>query len=97
MAFVWEQTKVHLGKAALLVEYRNLLVHNRGIVSSTSVKRFPVLASQLGRRIALTPQVVSEYRKFLENAVFDIDLRASEKFAIPAIPIPAPPMDLVGE
>ena len=87
--------KHQLTHAALLVEYRNLLVHNRGIVSSTSVKRFPVLSEQKGKRLSLSPQIVRDYRKFLENAVFDIDLRAAVKYSLPVIPIPEPPERLI--
>lgn len=85
-----------LEQAAILVEYRNLFVHNRGVVSAVSGRRFKKLRDAVGKRIVLSSSDVRNLRKFLENAVIDLDLRATEKFGLPVIPLSEPPSDLVG-
>jgi hypothetical protein len=84
-----------LAHAALLVEYRNLLVHNRGIVSAAAVRRFPQLRESVNKRIPTSYKHVQEYRRFMENAAFDIDVRATQKFGLRATQVPEPPADLV--
>lgn len=83
-----------LNRAALLIEYRNLYVHNRGVVSQTSVRRFPELKKSFGKRITIDHTEVRPLRQFLENAVFCIDERAIKKFSLPSEPIPEPPSNL---
>ncbi len=85
-----------LDRAAMLVEYRNLFVHNRGVVSSMSVRRFTILKEHLGKRIEIPPKDVRELRQFLENAALDIDIRASTKFSLPVASLPEPPEHLIG-
>jgi len=81
-------------RASLLIEYRNLIVHTRGIVSTTSARKAKELRSMVGTRINIHPKSVRETRQFLENAVIDTDVRAAEKFALPVAKIPTPPEDL---
>lgn len=94
MAFNLFDSQDALNRAALIVELRNICVHARGVVGSTSARRFPEMASQVGKRIELSSSKVTEDRKFLENCVFDIDLRAASKFALPSRPLPNPPPGL---
>jgi len=81
--------------AALIVEYRNLLSHNRGVVSNISARRFPQLAAQVGKRISMTHEELRDLRQFLEHSVVDIDVRAAEKFTLPAAIFPEPPPELL--
>lgn len=96
MAFELFESKDELDNAAILVEMRNICVHSRGCVGSISARRFPQLLNQVGKRIDLSYDTVTANRKFLENCVFDIDVRATEKFSLPAAAIPKPPPHLFG-
>jgi hypothetical protein len=100
-----EYIKTHMGfdlfpqnadleRAALIVEYRNIMVHNRGQIGAASVRRFPILKSQLGKRVALAYDSLRDDRQFLENAVVDIDVRATSKFSLKAGLFPEPPAHL---
>jgi hypothetical protein len=91
MSFQLFESPEFLNKAAVLVEMRNICVHSRGRVSSISARRFPELKAQLGKRIDLSYESVTSNRKFLENCVFDIDVRATNKFSLPARQVPDPP------
>jgi hypothetical protein len=97
MSFRLFPVEVELNEAAIIVERRNLLAHNRGIVSGLSVRRFPELAAFKGQRIRMTYKDIREMRKFLENAVFDIDARAISKFGLPARKLRSPPEELIGD
>jgi hypothetical protein len=94
MAFKLFEADDDLHRAALIVELRNLCVHARGVVGNTSTNRFPEMKAQLGKRIELSTSKVTGYRKFLEDCVFDIDLRATSKFFLPSRALPAPPPEL---
>ena len=85
-----------LERAALIVEYRNLFVHNRGVISSTSARRYKEMREHIGKRVTVQTEYVRELRQFLENAVIDIDIRASKKFSLPVVSLPEPPEHLVG-
>lgn len=96
MGFELFQDKSELERAATIVEYRNLFVHNRGVISSISARRFKEMQGYTGKRIAVPTEYVRELRQFLENAVIDIDIRASKKFSLPVVSLPEPPEHLVG-
>ena len=91
MGFSLFPSDAQLEQAALLVEYRNLFVHTRGIVSATSARRFPTLKAELGKRVAIHLREVRELRQFLENAVLEIDVRAVQKFGLPTVDLPPHP------
>jgi hypothetical protein len=82
-------------QAALIVEYRNLLAHNRGKVSARSAQRFPQLASLTGTRVTMSHDELYEMRQFLAHAMFDVDARAAAKFSLQTHSIPRPPDDLL--
>jgi hypothetical protein len=96
MAFDLFPVPADLGKASLIVEFRNVIVHNRGRISAASVRRFPFLKPEIGRRVDLPYDQLRESRQFLENAVLDIDMRATGKFFLKAEPLPEPPPELIG-
>ena len=85
-----------LRQASLLVEMRNICVHSRGVVGSLSSRRFAEFRNELGKKLDFSHERIREFRCFLENAVFDIDVRATEKFTLPAIQVPEPPEYLIG-
>jgi hypothetical protein len=94
MSFPLFDNQAELDTASLFVEYRNLFVHNRGVVNRISVKREPTLAPMLGKRLDLSGAEIRAIRQFFEHAVFDIDVRAAAKFQLPVKVIPAPPVHL---
>lgn len=85
-----------LSEAAVLVEMRNICVHARGVVGATSARRFAEFKDLLGKRLDFSHERIRACRKFLENAVFDIDVRATEKFSLPCCKVPKPPSHLIG-
>ncbi len=84
-----------LERAALIIEYRNVIVHNRGRISAASARRFPNLKAQIGKRVVFEHDQLRDLRQFLENAVVDIDVRATSKFELKAEPLPETPANLV--
>lgn len=80
--------KSTLEKAALLVEIRNVIVHNRAIVGNPTVRRFPSLKNALGKRLYFKSDELEDYKDFIGNVVIDIDVRATVKFKLPAQPTP---------
>ena len=94
MSFRLFESEEQRERAALIVEYRNICVHARGIVGRTSTRRFPVLTASLDQPLLLTSESVTSDRKFIEDCVFAIDERAIQKFSLPALQVPEPPADL---
>jgi hypothetical protein len=83
-----------LDAVAELVEYRNIFVHAAGVVGTTSARRVPNLASKVGKRLEYVYADFRPHRQTIENAVFDIDERAIQKFGLPAKVLPSPPPEL---
>jgi hypothetical protein len=77
------QSPKSLGHAASLVEKRNLIAHNRGIVNRRYLERVPSAPEKLGDRLQFDPNEVFDDLTFLTASVIDIDTRAGEKFGIP--------------
>ncbi len=73
--------KTDLGHAIDVIEARNLIVHNAGIVNRTYLKRQPHSTQQLGEQIKIASP--TEAPAFLAHAVVDIDARAIAKFGLP--------------
>ncbi len=74
--------KTDIERTVLVIEMRNLIVHNRGIVSKVAANRAPELANHIGSRVPLTEDQVRQHRDLLDACVKDIDSRASEKFGL---------------
>lgn len=75
-------TPEDLETAVTLIETRNVIVHNRGIVSKVAANRCPTLAPELGMRVSLTTDKVVKHRPFFGKLVLEIDARAVKKFGI---------------
>ncbi len=95
MGFKLFEDPVEAYRAALVVEFRNLLTHNRGVVSPLSGRRFTQLTPLVGTRLKFTSEEIRDWRKALEHAVFDIDSRAAQKFALPVKEFREPPPELM--
>ena len=70
-------------KAILLVETRNIIVHNRGLVNDTFLRRVKDSGLTKGHQIKLVWQEVLNYANFLSSSVANLEYEAREKFEIP--------------
>jgi hypothetical protein len=80
-----------LNNAFRIIESRNLIVHNRGIVNELYLSRVGSSPAPLGVPIPMDPNRVLDDLEFLEAAVRDIDARAAAKFGLPVEAKGAPP------
>jgi hypothetical protein len=79
-----------LERAVEVIEIRNLIAHNRGVVNETFLRRLPRSDARDGDLVALEVDRVMSELKFLTERVFDIDQRAVSKFGLPTVrPAPA--------
>jgi hypothetical protein len=76
-----------LEHAVRLIEFRNVIVHNRGIANRVFLSRLPGLDMRLGETIELDPDTMHNAIVFLAQSAFDIDTRAAIKFDLPR-PVP---------
>lgn len=83
-----------LRRAIEIVEARNLIVHNRGIVNAQYRRRVGA-DRQLGDRLDLDTTFVFGSIEFLARACADIDTRAVEKFGLPIEKTARLPEDVV--
>jgi len=77
--------KADLVKAALSVDIRNVITHNRGIVNRFFIQRNPQFAEVLGKRVALDEQERREMLSSLGYCARQLDLRAVKKFRLETI------------
>ena len=72
-----------LDRAIRIIEVRNLLVHNRGIVNKIFLSRVQNSKLELGNTILLEPSSVAKDMDFLIRSAIAIDRRAADKWCIP--------------
>jgi hypothetical protein len=77
--------KADLAKAALSVDMRNVITHNRGIVNRLFINRNPQFAEDLGKRVVLDEQESREMLSTLGYGARQLDLRAIKKFRLETI------------
>ncbi len=65
-----------------LIELRNVIVHNNGVMSADFLKRWRDCPATAGENIALDMTSTGEARIFLANCVGDLDSRAISKFGL---------------
>jgi|SRR5208337_2359712 len=70
-------------KAILLIETRNIIVHNRGLVNDTFLQRVKDSGLTKGDQIRLVWQEVLNYANFLSSSVSSLEYEARQKFGIP--------------
>jgi hypothetical protein len=75
-------------KMTLLIEVRNLCVHNRGHVSDAAVGRVPALERYVGKRYPMDYRQVTQDREFVARCVSQIDAEAITKFSLPLALLP---------
>lgn len=72
-----------LARAVRIIENRNLVVHNRGIVNRTFQAKTGDRSVALGSALNLSPRLVVNDLLFLGDSVIEMDERASAKFGLP--------------
>lgn len=72
-----------LQRAFQIVELRNLIVHNRGVVNRTFLSKVEGFSAGLGKTLVFDLDTVLSAVHFLGRSVADIDLRAGKKFGLP--------------
>lgn len=70
-------------EAVLLIEIRNIIVHNRGLVNDTFLRRVKDSGFTNGHQIKLMWQEVLNYANFLSSSVGRLEREAQVKFKIP--------------
>ncbi len=71
-----------LEQAAIAVEKRNLITHNRGYVNRRYLERVRSVKESLGDRMEFDGDYVLSVMAFLRDSVHDIDDRAANKFRL---------------
>lgn len=75
----------HLANAALCMDIRNVITHNRGIVNRFFIQRNRRFADDLGKRVVLGEQERGEMLGTLGYCARQLDLRAIKKFGLATI------------
>jgi hypothetical protein len=78
-----------LDHAILLVESRNIIVHNRGIVNEIFRSRVPNTIAVVDQPLVLDTHQIFGDLEFFALSVTDADARAVEKFGLPVVPAPS--------
>ena len=71
--------------AALCVDIRNIITHNRGIVNRFFIQRNPRFADDLGKRVVVDEKDSKEMLATLGYCARQLDLRAIKKFGLATI------------
>lgn len=79
-----------LDKTVRIIESRNLIVHNRGIVNELFLSRVPSSKESLGDRLKLDSDFIFLGQKFLCERVQHIDFNAVMKFSLPFVKMKEP-------
>ena len=72
-----------LSTAIELVQVRNLIVHNRGVVNRRFLERIGTDRYKVGETLQLDPTWVSSGANFLFKSAIDIEGRATSRFDLP--------------
>jgi hypothetical protein len=75
----------HLANAALCVDIRNVITHNRGTVNRFFIQRNPQFADDLGKRVVLSEQERREMLGTLGCCARQLDVRAIKKLGLETI------------
>jgi hypothetical protein len=68
--------------AALCVDIRNIITHNRGIVNRFFIQRNPRFANDLGKRVVLSKEDSQDMLGTLGYCARQLDIRAVKKFGL---------------
>jgi hypothetical protein len=76
-----------LDRAVLIIEDRNLVVHNRNIINAIYIRRTSAEWAKVGGRQTVGLVCAQRCMRFLAHAAIDIDARALQKFGLPSEPV----------
>ncbi len=74
-----------LDRAIRLIELRNIIVHNRGVVSNVFKQRLPEYPLEVGERVEFDFQEILREGIFLAKSVDLIDKISVAKFGLPIV------------
>lgn len=74
-----------LDETVRIIESRNLIVHNRGIVNELYLMRVPNSNESLGKKLNLESDSIFDDLEFLSKKVISIDVNAAKKFSLPLV------------
>jgi hypothetical protein len=66
----------------ILIEVRNLLSHNRGVINRVFCERVPDFAIHIGKTVPVEYEKIKEHRSYLLKVTKALDRRAIEKFKL---------------
>ncbi len=67
---------------SMLTKQRNLIVHNRGVISQELADEFPVFKNIVGEKLSFKYNQLSIINSYINNLVIDIDIKLREKFKL---------------
>jgi len=79
------EVEADLKKAATVIEFRNLITHNRAIVNNIFLKKTGLSSVdfELGSKLSFEQDIFAENLNFLHSSVKEIDARVARKFQLP--------------
>lgn len=66
----------------LLTKQRNLIVHNRGIITKELADEFPNFENMIGQHLHFGYEQLSEINKIINNIIVEIDIKLIKKFKL---------------
>jgi hypothetical protein len=78
-----------LDRAVRIIEARNLIVHNRGIVNEIFLRKTADLSAKIGEPLELSNDQIFDDLDFIAKTVYDVDVRAVQKFGLSPVPKPS--------
>lgn len=76
-----------LARAIRIIETRNIIVHNRGVVNDRYRKRVHGSTLPVGERVVLNTGDEQDASFFLADAAYNLDTRAIAKYKLEALPL----------
>ncbi len=75
----------NLERAVRIIESRNLIVHNRGLVNDLFLSRVPSASAKIGEPLDLDTDQIFDDLEFIALSVYEVDDRAVQKFSLSAV------------
>lgn len=70
-----------------LTKQRNLIIHNRGIITRELADEFPAYEELVGEKLHFTFEQLSTINKIINNIIVEIDIKLREKFGLSIVTI----------
>jgi hypothetical protein len=77
------QNEAAIQQITTVVEVRNIITHNQGIVNTLFSTRVPAYAEHVGKLLTMASSDTLKWMRFLKACAEDLDSRAEEKFSLP--------------